>query len=390
MKKCVLLILLGFVFLINGICLASNEQPLVNLLLFETDIREALSEITMQTGVNIIPDSTVSGVITADLHDVPLEKALRMILISGGFTYKKLDEDFYFIGLPDPRSTTFGELADSHVVKLTHVTVDKVLSVLPDFLDSYVQGNPDGTVMTITAPPAEIERILQLIAQVDMPEEQVEIQVLVTEVTTEFMRNIGSELFSYTYQAGQGINTDWQGEIGWDVANLILGFDIYGQLLTHLRLAEQNQEAKIYADPKIVVADGKSAELFIGDKQILVISGVSETSTRIERVEVGISLTVTPRIFGDKVTLDIAPEISHFVNEAKPDLIVKNSSVSTTVVLGNGQTAMLAGMTMQETNDYSKKVPILGDIPLIRWFFRSDVQKEADTELLIFVTPIIQ
>ena len=57
-------------------------------MLFETDIREALSEITMQTGVNIIVDSTVGGTITADLQDVPLEKALRMILISGGYTYR--------------------------------------------------------------------------------------------------------------------------------------------------------------------------------------------------------------------------------------------------------------------------------------------------------------
>ena len=68
---------------------ANDEQPLVNTLFFETDIREALSEISMQTGVNIIPDQTVSGVVTVDLQDVPLEQALRMILIGGATPFAR-------------------------------------------------------------------------------------------------------------------------------------------------------------------------------------------------------------------------------------------------------------------------------------------------------------
>ena len=68
---------------LGGAALAQEvqEQPLVNLLLFESSIRDALSEISLQTGVNIIPDSTVSGRVTVDLQDVPLEQALRIILI---------------------------------------------------------------------------------------------------------------------------------------------------------------------------------------------------------------------------------------------------------------------------------------------------------------------
>jgi type IV pilus assembly protein PilQ len=105
---------------------------------------------------------------------------------------------------------------------------------------------------------------------------------------------------------------------------------------------------------------------------------------------VGVSLKVTPRIVGDdEIMLTIAPEMSHFVNEAKPDIIVKQSSVSTTIKVQDRQTAMLVGMSMQDSGDYSRKVPILGDIPLIRWFFRSDIERTRDKELLIFVTPTI-
>ena len=56
---------------LGGAALAQEvqEQPLVNLFLFESSIRDALSEISLQTGVNIIPDSTVSGRVTVDLQD---------------------------------------------------------------------------------------------------------------------------------------------------------------------------------------------------------------------------------------------------------------------------------------------------------------------------------
>lgn len=390
MKRRILIVISVMIFLIlTGIIEASDEQPLVNLLLFETDIREALSEITMQTGVNIIVDSTVGGTITADLQDVPLEKALRMILISGGYTYRRID-DFYFVGLPDPRSTTFAELAVSEVVHLTHVSAGKVLNALPSFLSGYVKGEYDGKFLFVTAPEAELERILKLIAQIDQPEKQVEVQVIVTEVSTSFLKDMGANLFSYAFGAGQTLNESWQSNLEYKNSTLLFATDLYGQLLSQLKLAEKEGNAKVHANPKVVVADGKTAELFIGDRQILLLPGSTETSTRTERIDVGVRLKVVPQIYGDKIMLTITPEISHFINEAKPDFVIKNSTVSTTVLLENGQTAMLAGMTIQTSADYSDKVPVLGDIPIIRWFFRNDVQREAESELLVFVTPVIR
>ena len=70
--------------------------------------------------------------------------------------------------------------------------------------------------------------------------------------------------------------------------------------------------------------------------------------------------------------------------------MVKQSSLTTTVSLSNGQTAVLGGMTLQETSESQRKIPILGDIPILRWLFRNDTSREADKELLIFVTPVIQ
>ncbi len=372
----------------------SPEESSVTIMLFETDIREALSEISIQTGINIIPDQSVSGVVTADIQDMPLEKALRMLIVGGGYTYRKID-DFYLVGLPDPRSTTFGELVETEVVALRHVSAETILAVLPTFLQSYVRGG-EGQLLTITAPPSELRRIKQLIDKLDAPQKQIEVKVVVTEVSTEAAKELGNTLLRYHPEKGQefeGIDLaprsfEYDGAAGL----LTINADVYGTLLTRLRLLQEKQDAKIHADPKVLVADGETAELFSGEQRILLIESDNDDYTsRIEEIEVGIRLQATARVVGEEdVVLELAPEISHFVGESRPDLIVRQDSVATTIRVKSGQTAVLAGLTMQNNSNFSKKVPIVGDIPLIRWLFRNDRQRTSDRELLVFVTPVIQ
>ncbi|NLY52539.1 MAG: hypothetical protein GX063_06470 [Firmicutes bacterium] len=382
---------LVLIFLVGGVGFAQEEdEPLVNIMLFETDLRESLSEISLQTGVTIIADQTVSGQVTADLQDVPLEKALRMILFTGGLSFRKVD-DYYIVGLPDPRNTTFSALVETEIVRLNNITAQEVIDQLPTFLSTYVRGTPGGNILTISAPPLELERIKNLIRQIDTPRRTVEIKVLVTEVSSSALKELGNSWLEFTAVKGQSVSDDWKGSIGFDGSVLELGTDIWGELLTRLRMLEQNQEAEIHADPRVLVADRETAELFIGDLQILPIRADDEETSRIERVEVGVILKVTPTILpDDHILLNLAPEVSHFVSEARPDLVVKRNSVSTTVRLANGQTAVLAGMTMQDFYNLSRKVPILGDIPIIRWLFRNDIKGEGDREVLVFVTPGIQ
>ena len=395
--KVLLVVLVGVLVLCGGtsLGLASDvdPEPTVTMMLFETDIREALSEMALQTGVNIIPDQSVGGVITADLVDVPLEKALKMIIIGGGYTYRKID-DFYLVGLPDPRSTTFGELVESEVYVLRHVDAAKVLAVLPSFLRTYVAGG-DGNLLTITAPPLELERIKTLLRQLDTPSKQVEVKVVVTEVSTQAARELGNTLLRYVPDEGTefaDINLPPRSFEFDGVGNLLtINADVYGTLLTRLKLLQEQREAEIHADPKVLVADGETAALFSGEEQILLIRSEDSVTDRVERIEVGVSLDVTAEVVGeDEVVLRLSPQVSHFVNQARPDLVVKQNSVETTIRLKSGQTAMLAGLTVQDDSSYSRKVPILGDIPLIRWLFRTDSTQKSDKELLMFVTPVIQ
>ncbi|MFP4015661.1 MAG: type II secretion system protein GspD [Halanaerobiales bacterium] len=367
----------------------TNEdgQPLVTILLYETDLREAIKEISLQTGVNIIADQTVSGTVTADLEGVPLEKALRIILISGGYTFRKID-DFYFIGLPDTQSRTFDELSELEIVELQYITVEKLLDVLPASLEDFVEGNRQGDTITINAAPRHAEKIMEIIKQIDKPQQQVEVKVLVTQIDSRYIEEYGADLFNFNDSA------ESNNELGYDVRSnlLVLQTDIYGELLSRIKLLNEEKKATIEADPRILLTEGETAELFIGDRQVLLLSSQDDDiASRIERVQVGVALDVTAqRVNDDSILLNIAPQVSHFIDEERPDLIIKESSVDTTVSLKNGQTIALAGMTMTDNSSTSKQVPGLSNIPLLRWLFTSEKMEENETELMIFVTPVIR
>ena len=376
-------------FLIVGNCESAETgsgEPLVSIMFFETDLREALKELSLQTGVTIIPDETVRGVVTAEFKETPLEKALKVMLIGGGYSYRKID-DFYLIGLPDPNNSSFGELSKIEIINLKHRKVKEIISLMPSFLENYVKGNPQEDILTVSAPPAELEKICSFINRIDRPKKQVEVKVVVSEVGTDKIRELGVNLLEFTSNetTNEKLSYDAQSNL------LVLEGDYYGKLLTKLKALEKNKKAKIEADPRVMVADGESAQLFIGEEKTLLINSNDDSKSWTEEIRVGVGLEVKANITGNKqVQMKIAPSISHFLDQKSPDLIVRESSVSTTLQVKSGQTILLAGMTLKDNSQYQEKVPVLGDIPLVRWLFKNKSLNEADRELLIFVTPVIK
>ena len=384
--KRILMILLAVVLLFS--LPVAAEEPLVSTLFFETDIREAINELVLQTGINIIPDDTVRGTVTLDLVDVPFERALRMMLIAGGFTYEKI-EDFYLVGLPDPRSPIFQSLAQTETVQLNNLTSTEARELLPSFYDRYIRTTRDRDVITITAPSSIIERFKEDLAKIDQPRRQILIKAIITEVSTEVLREFGAGLFEFGLGEGQSVTPGWGAEIGYDQGTLTLQTDIYGDLLSRLRALEGDKKASIEANPRMIVGDRSTATLFVGETQFMLLQP-TEGSPRFEKVDAGIQLKVTPRIMGDgAVQLTITPEVSHIDSQSRSLLTLRRSELSTTVYALNNQTLVLAGMTVSETVDSDRGLPFLGRIPILRWFFGQTVESQTDRELLIFITPEI-
>ncbi|MGM0438346.1 MAG: type II secretion system protein GspD [Bacillota bacterium] len=404
MKKILFLTILMLIIScsLNAVILAEEteqEETNVSTVFFQTDIRDALNEVSMQTGVNIIFDRTVQGTVTLDLQDVPLEKALKMMCISGGYSYQKID-DFYLVGLPDPNSPTFQHLTKTETIKLNYLTAAEAKELLPPFYSDFIKiSSSRKNIITIVAPEAVIESFKEDLKKIDLAKKQVLIKMIVTEISTEILQEKGSnflQLFTGEASSGQSYY-DYMEEAA-EKGDFFLALNdgltlasntSHGQLLTQLQALEKEEKAEIEANPRVRVSDGSTAKLFVGEEKSLILQ-TGEDESSMETVDVGVTLNVTPEILNnDELRLEVAPDISHFTSENPQEFVVRRSELSTSVYAKNAKTMTLAGMTLDEIVKYESQIPVLGDIPLVRWLFRSKTKEKGERELLIFITPEI-
>lgn len=162
-------------------------------------------------------------------------------------------------------------------------------------------------------------------------------------------------------------------------------------------------KTKILSSPRIMVLNNEEAKILVGTKDAYITSSTSQTgetaitSQTVNFVDVGIKLYVTPTINRDGfITIKIRPEISSSVRtnitsqgQITQVPIVTTSETETTIMVKDGTTIIIAGMKKDKHEKEVRKVPIIGDIPLIGLFFRNKKEETSKTELVIFLTPRI-
>ena len=114
-KSLLLVTLLLFVALTPA--LANQEEILVSDMYYDTYILDAFNNLSIQSGISIIADSSVGGFITIEFEDIPLEDALRMICVPFGLTYKYMPGDYYLVSAAKVDNPTFAILSDTAVYK---------------------------------------------------------------------------------------------------------------------------------------------------------------------------------------------------------------------------------------------------------------------------------
>ena len=158
-------------------------------------------------------------------------------------------------------------------------------------------------------------------------------------------------------------------------------------------------EAKYLGKPKVVTLNNKTA-IIKADTEATVgrivnqtgdTDSTSMTTTSAERKRVGLQLQVTPQVNREGyVTLYVQPSYSDVVSSGFDfSLDTTNRSASTLVRVKNGQTVVIGGLLSSRETDQTRKVPLLGDIPLLGWLFTSRSKSKTTTDLVIFITPTI-
>jgi type IV pilus assembly protein PilQ len=146
----------------------------------------------------------------------------------------------------------------------------------------------------------------------------------------------------------------------------------------------------VVAKPQITTLDNTQARIFIGEKRPYLKLDQNLNATT-EFVDAGIELVVTPHITNDnRIIVDLEPQRS----EARTDAvtrgpIVTTTEAATTVVVNDGETVVIGGLTSKVDSETERGIPFLKDIPLLGILFKYKFKKVDKKDLVIFITPYI-
>jgi type II secretory pathway component GspD/PulD (secretin) len=177
------------------------------------------------------------------------------------------------------------------------------------------------------------------------------------------------------------------------VTSLLLGRH---SLITFIDALQSVNLSDIQAAPSITVMDHREARIQVGERTPVrtIDAGAATGNAAVATVRTentGVILRVTPHIVGNsQVMLELHAERSN-IAAAPSDLgfTFQTQEAETQVLVDNGETAVIGGLTIIEKTESRAGIPILMDLPIIGALFRQNLQRENKRDLLIMVTPHI-
>ncbi|HUV99222.1 MAG TPA: type IV pilus secretin PilQ [Gallionella sp.] len=400
------------------------------------DVREALNVIADFTGTNMVISDTVSGNITLRLKDVPWDQALDIILQSRGLAMRKIGNVIQVapsaeIAAKEKLELTshqeISELQDlrTESFQISYQKADAIATLLSSDKQRILSKRGSAVVdartntLFVQDTPDRLDEVRKLIKQIDVPVRQVMIEARIVEATDNFSKNLGVRLGYNSNDAfSVGNSSRLFGNIG---ANSVVGGPLAGTtmpantpnvnlpsagtagtfsmllfnsaasklLSVELTALETDSKGKIISSPRVVTSDQTEATIATGT-EIPYQQASSSGATNVAFKSATLSLSVKPQITpDDNIIMDIK------VNKDSVGALyagvpsINTNSVTTQVLVENGGTVVIGGVYLQQQSNGVNKVPLLGDIPVLGYLFRSTAKLDNKSELLVFITPKI-
>lgn len=320
------------------------------------------------------------------------------------------------------------------VIRLSHADAEKMAELLKGFLDAenagtdvkssskrqaFMQPDVSTNSLVVRAEPIMMQEIKSIIRQLDVRRAQILIEAAIVEVGGDKGLDLGFQW------AGGNNNTGYGGtnfsNVGLSVNDVIRGVlggvppalgdgatigggevDSRGNLRWggFLQALSTETDVNLLSTPSILTLDNQEASIIVGQNVPFVTGQHTNSSSgggtnpfqTIQREDVGITLTVTPTVAGDRtVRLVLEQEASSVQSGASAavDLITSKRSINTTVLADDGETIVLGGLIQDDVRKVVQKVPILGSIPVLGALFRSTTDVQEKRNLIVFLRPTI-
>jgi type IV pilus assembly protein PilQ len=382
------ILLVGFV---TSVISDDKTEKKISLNFVDIKVRDLLHVIAEVAHKNIIISNKVDGKLTIDLHDVSWREALNTVLQMQNLTPK---ETARVITILTQEELNKNEqlLLSQEVFNLRYVAADNISKILKPMGVLSSRGKSEAESATnslIVADTADkLATVKRLLKQIDVPAKQVLIEARVVNADDSFLQELGLELNNTKKNQNQNESSQIVLEKNqFNFAITKFGNNVLDVELTAL---EEKGRGKVISRPRLVVADRQSASIETGT-EIPYQEKTKEGDTSVAFKKAVLSLKVTPDVVA-KDAINLALELSQ--DKVGRQLVngvptIDTRKIHTQVLVRTNETVILGGIYEWSNVTHVRRVPLLGEIPIINIFFSKKETKLERKELLVFVTPKI-
>ena len=406
------------------------------------DVRTVLQILATESGMNIVASDSVQGKMTLSLKDVPWDQALDLILDARELGMRRVGNIINvapraeMLARDKAEMTARKELDDlgplfSQSFQLKYKNVEEFKKILRISDSGSSSGNSNNSLLTSRGSalidPAtntlivnDVQSVIQkfnaLIEELDVPARQVMVEARIVEASDTLSRELGVK-----FGAARSGSTSWGNN--WDIATqrnssgvkkngnqiefapninvpvssaigsiaVVRSFNS-ATLGLELSASEAEGRSKTISTPRVLTQDRQEAEIKQG-YQVPYTTRDSDGSTTTSFKDAVMSLKVLPRITPDnKIIMDVTinkdtPDNTYQSSEGEPS--IRTQSVKTQAMIEDGGTLVVGGVYQEVIQNNVKKVPMLGDLPVLGNLFKTRSRNNSRNELLFFITPRI-
>ncbi len=374
----------------------AQKKRLISLSFEKADIHTVLRTFAKLGNINIVASEEVTGEVTLQLRSVPWEHAFQTLLRVHGLTSVEEKGIIGVMTMEESEKQKQIISIETRIFRIKYAKAKKIESTVSSMLTKRgkIKTDERTSSLIVTDIPDVLNEIETLMKTIDGPTRQVMIEAKIVEVDYRTSRELGIDWWVGD-EGNSAKDTYFGGGVKTPVAEK--GKFIFGTLRdgikieTQLSMLESQDKANILSQPKIAVIDNEQAMVLSG-KKIPIITLDRAGNKIIKFYDVALKLTVTPHINPEnQIMLELHPVISDLSSEATVEggIIILTNEVQTTLMVDNGQTAVIAGVIKEKESKVVRGVPILSKIPLLGRLFKSVSKSKGKTELMVFVTPRI-
>ena len=406
------------------------------------DVRTVLQILATESGMNIVASDSVQGKMTLSLKDVPWDQALDLILDARELDMRRVGNIINvapraeMLARDKAELTARKELDDlgpliSQSFQLKYKNVEEFKKILRISDTGSSSGSSNNSILTsrgsalidpatntliVNDVKSVIQKFNALIEELDVPARQVMVEARIVEASDTLSRELGVKFGgvragSTSWANNWGLATErnsrgvrngssgvlFEPNINVPVASAVGSIAVvksFSSVTLGLELSASEAEgrSKTISTPRVLTQDRQEAEIKQG-YQVPYTTRDSDGSTTTSFKDAVMSLKVLPRITPDnKIIMDVTinkdtPDNTYQSSEGEPS--IRTQSVKTQAMIEDGGTLVVGGVYQEVIQNNVKKVPMLGDLPVLGNLFKTRSRNNSRNELLFFITPRI-